>query len=88
MNKQQSLTLDAAGVVKQARFIASPNFDQRPAEGGTVELLVIHNISLPPQKYGGNGIIELITNQLDPEEHPYYREPHHLRLSSHFLIRR
>ena len=88
MNKQQSLTLDAAGVVKQARFIASPNFDQRPAEGGTVELLVIHNISLPPQQYGGNGIIELFTNQLDPDEHPYYREIHHLRVSSHFLIRR
>lgn len=88
MNKPQTLTLDAAGLVEQARFIASPNFDQRPAEGGTVELLVIHNISLPPQQYGGNGIIELFTNQLDPDEHPYYREIHHLRVSSHFLIRR
>lgn len=88
MNKPRTLTLDAAGVVEQARFIASPNFDQRPAEGCTIELLVVHNISLPPQQYGGNGIIELFTNQLDPDAHPYYREIHQLRVSSHFLIRR
>ena len=88
MNKPRTLTLDAAGVVEQARFIASPNCDQRPAEGGTIELLVIHNISLPPQQYGGNGIIELFTNQLNPDEHPYYQEIHQLRVSAHFLIRR
>lgn len=88
MNKPRTLTLDAAGVVEQARFIASPNCDQRPAAGGTIELLVVHNISLPPRQYGGNGIIELFTNQLDPDAHPYYREIHQLRVSSHFLIRR
>jgi len=53
-----------------------------------VELLVIHNISLPPGEFGGPGIIDLFTNRLDPASHPYYRELAALEVSSHFLIRR
>lgn len=81
------LTIDNAGICAQATQIASPNFDARP-DGSTATLIVIHNISLPPQQYGGNGIIELFTNQLNPDEHPYYAEISHLKVSSHFLIRR
>ncbi len=51
-------------------------------------LIVVHNISLPPSQYGGNGIIELFTNQLNPDEHPYYAEIYTRKVSSHFLIRR
>jgi AmpD protein len=51
-------------------------------------MLVIHNISLPPSQFGGNGIIELFTNQLNPNEHPYYAEIYTRKVSSHFLIRR
>ena len=53
-----------------------------------IELLVVHNISLPPGEFGGPGIVELFTNRLDPAAHPYYREIQGLRVSSHFLIRR
>lgn len=67
-------------------LVPSPNFDERPIN--EISLIVIHNISLPPQQYGGNGIIELFTNQLNPEEHPYYAQIHQLQVSSHFLIRR
>ena len=49
---------------------------------------MIHNISLPPGQYGGDGVAELFTNRLNPEEHPYYRDIHQLRVSSHFFIRR
>ena len=38
----------------------------------TVELIVIHAISLPPGEFGGAGIVELFTNRLDPAAHPYY----------------
>ena len=80
-------TIDQAGYCVQATQIVSPNFDMRPA--GTVPtLIVVHNISLPPRQYGGNGIIELFTNRLTPDEHPYYAEISHLKVSSHFLIRR
>jgi N-acetyl-anhydromuramoyl-L-alanine amidase len=81
------LTIDQTGYCTQATQIASPNYDARP-EGSTIALIVVHNISLPPQQYGGNGIVELFTNQLNPDEHPYYAEIHHLKVSSHFLIRR
>jgi AmpD protein len=51
-------------------------------------LIVIHKISLPPNQYGGNGVIELFTNCLNPKEHPYYAEIAGLKVSSHFFIRR
>lgn len=69
------------------RKIASPNFDARPA-GMAIELLVIHYISLPPREYGGDGILQLFTNRIDPNEHPFYATIAHLRVSAHFLIRR
>jgi AmpD protein len=67
--------------------VESPNFDARP-DGGRVSLIVIHAISLPPDEFGGPGVIELFTNRLDPAAHPYYANIHHLRVSSHFFIRR
>lgn len=67
--------------------LSSPNFDDRP-DGSAVDLIVVHNISLPPGQFGGSGIVDLFTNRLDPAEHPYYREIEHLRVSSHFLVRR
>lgn len=35
-----------------ARQIASPNYNARPAHS-EIELLVVHNISLPPSQFGG-----------------------------------
>ena len=80
-------TIDHHGVLSNTRFIASPHCDHRsnPAD---IRLIVIHNISLPPGKYGGNGVVELFTGQLDPVEHPYYAQIHRLRVSAHFFIRR
>ncbi len=83
----KSLRINADGKVEEARFIASPNCDERPPDT-PIDLIVIHNISLPPQQYGGNGVIELFTNRLDPDEHPYYREIHQRKVSAHFFIRR
>ena len=82
-----SWKFDLSGLLSAAAFVPSPNCDDRPA-GAIVELLVIHNISLPPGEFGGPGIVELFTNRLDPRAHPYYREIHGQKVSSHFLIRR
>lgn len=78
--------INDAGFAINAQVIASPNFDARPFD--ELSLIVIHNISLPPGEYGGNGIIELFTNRLDPNEHPFYAEIHTQKVSAHFLIRR
>jgi len=77
------LDTTAAGV----QFIASPNFDERP-ENNPLDLIVIHNISLPPEEFGGPWIANLFCNTLDPDAHPYFAEIHQLEVSSHVLIRR
>jgi AmpD protein len=84
--------IDTAGMVSEAQFIDSPNYDERPLADNDLSanicLIVIHNISLPPGEYGGNGIIELFTNQLNPADHPYYADIYTHTVSAHFLIRR
>lgn len=70
-----------------ARHLPSPNYDARP-EGMPVELLVIHNISLPPSQFGGHWIDDLFLNRLDPQAHPYFETIYTFEVSSHFLIRR
>ncbi len=79
--------VDASGWLAGVRRIESPNQDPRPA-GEVVSLLVIHNISLPPGVFGGPGVAQLFTNRLNPDEHPYYADIAHLRVSAHFFIRR
>lgn len=82
---------DAAGWSEgwftSARHIVSPNQDARP-DGMPVDLVVIHAISLPPGQFGGDGVAQLFTNTLDPQEHPYYAGIAGVRVSAHFYIRR
>ena len=82
-----TLSIDQHGIVAGVEFIASPNHDERPS-AQDICLIVIHNISLPPGEYGGPGITQLFTNQLDPATHPYYAAIHQLKVSAHFVIRR
>jgi len=84
---RERLHINEEGLAEGARFIPSPNCDERPA-GCAAELLVIHAISLPPGEFGGPGIEELFTNRIDPAAHPYYAAIRDLRVSAHFLIRR
>ncbi|HEY9098421.1 MAG TPA: 1,6-anhydro-N-acetylmuramyl-L-alanine amidase AmpD [Thiobacillus sp.] len=83
----ESESLSADGWLASATHIPSPNCDARP-EGRAIELIVIHNISLPPGVFDGNAVIELFTNQLDWDADPYYQGMRGLEVSAHFLIRR
>lgn len=76
-----------AGWLSEARRVDSPNANERPSDA-TVDLLVIHNISLPPGEFGGDYIEALFTNALDPEAHEYFADVAHLTVSAHFLVRR
>ena len=75
------------GLLDAARYLPSPNCDERPA-GMAIDLIVIHGISLPPGQFGGPWIDALFTNTLDPAAHPYFRTIADLRVSAHLLIRR
>lgn len=81
------MNIDEAGLVDEAQFIVSPNCDERPPDMA-IELLVIHNISLPPGVFGGTAVVDLFMNRLDPREHPYFEAIAALRVSTHFFLRR
>lgn len=85
--RARRLTIDAQGLAPLARYIESPNCDERPRDT-PITLAVVHGISLPPGEFGGSGIIDLFTNRLDVAGHPYYASIANLRVSSHFVIRR
>ena len=65
----------------------SPNFGPRPASA-TVDLVVVHSISLPPGEYGGQEVQALFCNTLDWDAHPYFQSIRGLQVSAHFFIAR
>lgn len=76
-----------SGWIDGVRRILSPNRDARP-DGCDLELIVVHGISLPPGRFGGDCVDRLFTNALRADEHPYFAEVCHLRVSAHVLIDR
>ena len=80
-------SVDADGWLSTATRLPSPNFEARP---GAIEptLIVVHNISLPPDDFGGNAIRDFFQNRLDHDAHPYFEQLRGMRVSAHFVIRR
>lgn len=74
-------------ILTGAQFIESPNQNERP-EQSDIELLVIHNISLPPGEFGSSDIVRFFCNSLDCSSHPFYSEIADLKVSAHLLIDR
>jgi len=75
------------GLLQSSRQCPSVNKDERPADN-VIDLIVIHSISLPPGKYGGDAIENFFQNKLDKNQHPYFEEIHKLQVSAHLLIKR
>ncbi len=79
------------GWLDGAERCPSPNCNERPQENGLTrqpELLVVHNISLPPKCFGGGYIQQFFQNCLAVDEHPYFAEIAALQVSAHLLIDR
>ncbi len=75
------------GQLQGATQIASPNFNVRP-DGTDIQLIVIHNISLPPSQFGGGYIQQFFQNKLDWSLHPYFQTIEGMQVSAHLLILR
>lgn len=75
------------GCLIGARQVPSPNFNQRP-EGQQIQLIVVHNISLPPSQFGGGYIEQFFQNRLDWSQHPYFQSIEGMQVSAHLLILR
>jgi AmpD protein len=65
----------------------SPHFNQRP-DGAQVDLLVIHNISLPPGKFGSSDITDFFLGKLQVDKDPFFKQIETLKVSAHCLVRR
>ena len=80
------MKIDKTFLLDKAKVCLSPNSSER--ESKEISLLVIHNISLPPGKYGGDYIEKFFTNQLNSDDDPYFEDIIDLTVSSHLLIKR
>jgi AmpD protein len=87
MKPDRNTALWRDGWYRFAKHTTSPNFGPRPADT-SVNLLVVHSISLPPGQYGGPEIEALFTNTLDWDAHPYFQQIRGAEVSAHFVIRR
>jgi N-acetyl-anhydromuramoyl-L-alanine amidase len=65
----------------------SPNLNSRPP-GQDINLLVIHNISLPPGDFGTGCVQAFFCNQLDVSQDPYFETLSDLKVSAHLFIDR
>lgn len=72
---------------KNIKFLKSPNFNERPDEEN-ISLIVIHCISLPPKKYGGNYVENFFLNKLCISDHEYFVKIKDLKVSPHLYIKR
>ena len=79
--------MSAAGWLRSARQVRSPNVDERPP-GEAVTLAVVHAISLPPEEFDGDAVERFFTNCLDCNAHPYFAQLRELHVSAHLFIRR
>ena len=75
------------GWLDNATKTPSPNKGER-SDLRDIRLIIVHSISLPPDQFGGCWIDDFFLNQLDPHQHPYFKEICELQVSSHLLIRR
>jgi len=75
------------GLLNHCTQCPSPNKDNRP-ESTSIDLIVVHSISLPPGRYGGDFIERFFQNRLNYEEHPYFEKIANMQVSSHVLIKR
>lgn len=76
-----------SGWVQGAKIVPSPNFNKRP-DTADINLLVIHNISLPPAQFDTPYIELFFQNRLPIKDHPYFEHLSGVEVSAHFLIKR
>ena len=75
------------GIIEGIEYCESPNCNLRP-KISSIDLIVIHAISLPPQNYNTKLIKDFFLNRLDSQGDPFLESIIDLKVSSHFLITR
>jgi AmpD protein len=78
---------DQSGWIRGIRHYPSPNFNERP-QGCPIDLVVIHSISLPPDDFSSDDVIDFFQNKLDCTKSPFYQNLIGVKVSAHFFIKR
>ena len=79
--------IDNIGLIQDVNYVSSPNYNARP-NNSTIDLIVIHNISLPPGEFMNSYIKDFFTNTLNITIHPYFETIQDKQVSAHCLINR
>ena len=69
------------------RFMPSPHHGERP-DDSTIDLIVLHAISLPPGEFESKYIESFFMGSLDTTLHPDFRTLAGVRVSAHFVVDR
>lgn len=82
-----SYTVNPDGWCDAAWRYDSPHYNARPADAA-IDLLVVHNISLPAGRFGGPHVSDLFTGRVDYNADPSLASLRNVTVSAHFLVRR
>jgi AmpD protein len=85
--KRTPLEVGEDGWLAGVRRVPSPNCDERPP-GTAIDTVIVHHISLPPERFQGDAVERLFTNSLDHGAHPWFERLRGVRVSAHLLVRR
>ena len=86
--KRSGLIVDPeTGWLEGVRRVESPNSDERPPET-TLDLMVVHGISLPPGRFGEGWIDRFFLNELPAAADPYFATIAEMKVSAHAFVAR
>jgi len=77
----------ATGWLENVRRVESPNSDERPVNA-TLDLIVVHGISLPPGRFGEGWIDRFFLNELPAAADAYFATIAEMKVSAHVLVSR
>ena len=80
-------SIDENGWFEHAQKHPSENFNQRPV-GEEIDLLLIHNISLPPGQFGTGCVQKFFCNRLDCSQDTALADINGLKVSAHLFVDR
>lgn len=77
----------SSGLLTSAHYLASSHCDERP-KNTLIDMIVIHNISLPPNEFGTQAVEKFFCGSLDFSLHPFYSTIKELKVAAHLFIDR
>lgn len=75
------------GLLEPVLYQLSPHHDERP-DGVTIDMVVVHGISLPPGQFGTNAVEAFFCGKLDSATHPAFEPIKEMKVSAHLFIKR